>query len=83
MSDLVGNPEDRFSHNEVHIFLSPCSITPTYTFDIVLLLHSKDSKKCPKCFNRLTNRKLKPKNDLEQVFCMCKGGNPKVFNLKF
>ena len=22
MSDLVGNPEDRFSHNEAHLFLS-------------------------------------------------------------
>ena len=23
MSDLVGNPEDRFSHNEAHIILNP------------------------------------------------------------
>ena len=24
ISDLVGNPEDRFSHNEAHIFLLHC-----------------------------------------------------------
>ena len=24
MSDLVGNPEDRFSHNEAHIFSRLC-----------------------------------------------------------
>ena len=33
MSDLVGNPEDRFSHNEAH-FKSGC-VTPQYEHDKV------------------------------------------------
>ena len=27
MSDLVGNPEDRFSHNEAHIIVEHVSVT--------------------------------------------------------
>ena len=29
--------------------------------------------------NRLTNKDFTPKNDLDHVFCMYKGVNPKVF----
>ena len=32
---------------------------------------------------RLTNINLKPKNDLDHVFCMYKEGNSKVFKSKF
>ena len=28
MSDLVGNPEDRFSQNEAHITFSLCNLSP-------------------------------------------------------
>ena len=30
--------------------------------------------------NQFTNENLTPKNDLELVFYMCKGGNPKILN---
>ena len=33
--------------------------------------------------NRLTNKHFTPKHDLDPVFCMYKGGNPKVFKSKF
>ena len=29
MSDLVGNPKDRFSHNEAHMYLDLCFIGET------------------------------------------------------
>ena len=29
MSDLVGNPEDRFSHNEAHIIIPSCTACPS------------------------------------------------------
>ena len=32
MSDLVGNPEDRFSHNEAHMTLSP--LVESYHFEL-------------------------------------------------
>ena len=61
-----------------------CSKTPTYKSDIVILLHSKSLKKCHKNFgNRFINKNLMPKNDLDLVFYMCKGGNPKFLNLEF
>ena len=53
-------------------------------YDIVILLHSKSRKKCHKNFeNRFINKNLSPKNDLDRVFYMCKGGNPKTLNLEF
>ena len=33
--------------------------------------------------NRFINKNLRPKNDLDLVFYMCKGGNPKILNLEF
>ena len=64
--------------------ISPYSKTPTYKYYIVNLLHSKSRKKCHKNFeNRFINKNLMPKNDLDQVFYMCKGGNPKILNLEF
>ena len=30
MSDLAGNPEDRFSHNEAQIFLNSCILINYY-----------------------------------------------------
>ena len=51
---------------------------------LVILLHSKSPKKYHKNFeNHLTNKNFKPKNDLDPVFYMYKGGNPKVFKSKF
>ena len=34
VSDLVGNPEDRFSHNEAHIIVAKC-----YVFKCALKMH--------------------------------------------
>ena len=52
----------------------PCSLIPTYKYDLAIILHSKSLKKCHKNFeNWLNNRNLKSKDDLDQVFCMCKG----------
>ena len=60
----------------------PCSKTPTYKYDIVIILHSVSRKKCHKNFeNRFINKNLTPKNDLNLEFNMCKGRNPKI--LKF
>ena len=62
---------------------SSCSKTPTYKYDIIIPLHSKSRKKCHKNFeNRFTNKNLTPKSDLDLVFYMCKGGNPKILNLE-
>ena len=33
--------------------------------------------------NRFINKNLMPKNDLDLVFYMCKGGNPEILNLEF
>ena len=56
----------------------PCSKTPIYKYCFVILLHSKNSTKGHKNFkNWLTNSSLKLKNNLDQVFCMCMGGNHK------
>ena len=64
--------------------ISPCSKTPIYKYCFVILLHSKSSTKGHKIFkNWLTNRNLKLKNNLDQLFCMCMGGNPKIINLEF
>ena len=64
--------------------ISPCSKTPTYKYDIVILFHSKSHKKCHKNFeNRFINKNLMPRNDLDLVFYMCKGGIPKILNLEF
>ena len=42
---------------------------------------SKSRKKYHKKFeNQFKNENLTPKNDLELVFYMCKGGNPKILN---
>ena len=61
-----------------------CFKTPTYKYDIFILLHSKSHKKCRKNFeNRFINKNSRPKNDLDLVFYMCKGGNPKSLNLEF
>ena len=47
-------------------------------------LHSYSLKKCHKNFeNRFMNKNLTSKNDLDQVFYMCKGGNPKILNWEF
>ena len=44
MSDLVGNPEDRFSHNEAHfIYLQVGDVFMTEIQDMAHLDHSKDS----------------------------------------
>ena len=48
MSDLVGNPEDRFSHNEAHIVTS----YPVYGVSIRLPF-------CIKKLNRRTGIKIK------------------------
>ena len=54
--------------------ISSCSETTLAKCDRILSL-----KKCHKNFeNRLTNKKCTPKNDLDYVFCMYKGGNPKA-----
>ena len=37
MSDLVGNPEDRFSHNEAHIY-SSVEVLTTLTTDVGRIL---------------------------------------------
>ena len=40
-------------------------------------------KKCHKKFeNWFTNKIIMPQNQLEQAFCMCKGGKPNTFKLK-
>ena len=50
----------------------------------VILLHSKSPKKCHKNFEiQFINKNLRPKNDLDLVFYMYKGGNPKFLNLEF
>ena len=55
-------------------------LTPLAKCDLITLLHSKSLKKCHKNFeNRLTNKDCMPQNDLDHVFCMYKGGNPKEF----
>ena len=38
MSDLVGNPEDRFSHNEAQVFLELQSRAGCLKIDMVLCL---------------------------------------------
>ena len=58
--------------------ISPCSKRPTYKYDIVILLHFKNRKNCHKNFeNRFINKKITPQNDLDLIFYMCKGSNPK------
>ena len=44
MSDLVGNPEDRFSHNEAQIIWTPriCCNHPRMTFSRVMLSQDAD-----------------------------------------
>ena len=43
MLDLVGNPEDRFSHNEAHITLFQCTTVEKNGFEIVVMIvSSKD-----------------------------------------
>ena len=62
---------------ELPFCISACSEIPPAKYDI---LHSKSLKMCHKNFeNRLTNMNYKPKNDIDLVFCMYKGSNPKVF----
>ena len=46
-----------------------------------MILSSSCTPKVLKNENLLTNINLKPKNDLDLVFCMCKGGNPKNIKL--
>ena len=46
----------------------PCSKTPTYKYDIVIILHSVSRKKCHKNFeNRFMNKNFTPKNDLNPL----------------
>ena len=40
MSDLVGNPEDRFSHNEAHIVCNISCPKQSRSFDVIVLLWS-------------------------------------------
>ena len=48
----------------------------------MILLHSKSLKKCHKKFeNLLTDKKFTTKNDLDSVFCMYKGSNPKFYQI--
>ena len=54
---------------ETTFCISPCSITPTYKYDIVILLHPKSPKKYHKIFeNRFTNKNLMPKMTLSRYF---------------
>ena len=41
------------------------------------------AKSASKIENGFINKNLTPKNDLDLVFYMCKGGNPKILNLEF
>ena len=66
-----------------HLFANH-SKTPTYKYDIAIILHSKSRKKCKKKIeNRFINKNLTPKNGLDLVFYMCKRGIPKFFNSEF
>ena len=61
MSDLVGNPEDRFSHNKAHLF---CNVSP---FTVAELRaeeqrQEEQKEKCEKCspdFEKMVKEKLR------------------------
>ena len=50
--------------------ISLCSKTPTHKLALVNFLHSKSLEKCCQNFeNRITNKTIPNKNDLDLVFC--------------
>ena len=63
MSDLVGNPEDRFSHNESHIYHNNL-----YDVDV---LRSKDSMAAPALRQYNDNKPVMPQH-LDRQANMCR-----------
>ena len=62
--------------------ISSCSGTPLVKCDLVFFYNPKVLRSTTKLL-RIGSQNFMPKNDLDHIFCMYKGGNPKVFKSKF
>ena len=71
MSDLVGNPEDRFSHNEAHII---CLFTRTGKYAGIIL--STDRSKCRPARENFTNKNIKMRSFKSSENIQKKEGGP-------
>ena len=64
--------------------VSPCCETPSYKYYLIMIKHSFSPKMWRKNFeNRFTNKNLMSKKFFEEGFCIGKGDNPKIFNVRF